>query len=80
MHLPIISDEVYYDLVFDDSITFESAGPLAATLDVPVICVNSLSKLYMVPGWRMGWAIVYNNKHGYLDQVKAGLNRIPLPL
>ena len=44
-----------------------------------MICLNSLSKVYMVPGWRLGWIIVYN-RHGYFDKVKdhlAKYQRIP---
>ena len=44
-----------------------------------MICLNSLSKIYMVPGWRLGWIIVYN-RHGYFDKVKDHLSnylRIP---
>ena len=28
--------------------------------DVPVLSCSSLSKKYLVPGWRVGWIITYN--------------------
>lgn len=69
--LPLICDEVYYGLVFPGQ-TFESFGNL--TDDVPMLCLNSLSKVYQVPGWRLGWIIVYN-RHGHLDVVKDHISK-----
>lgn len=70
--IPIISDEVYYGLSFDDSRPFHSFGNL--TSDVPIICTGAISKIYLLPGWRLGWAIVYNN-HGYFDKVIDNLHK-----
>lgn len=42
--------------------------------DVPVICVGAISKIYCLPGWRLGWNIVYNN-HGYFDKVIENLHK-----
>jgi tyrosine aminotransferase len=64
--VPLLCDEVYYGLVFPGQ-EFHSFGNLST--EVPMLCLNSLSKLYQVPGWRLGWVIVYN-RHGYLDVVK----------
>jgi tyrosine aminotransferase len=64
--IPIISDEVYYGLSYDEERPFISMGNLTQT--VPVMCTGALSKIYCVPGWRCGWTIVYN-KHGYFDKV-----------
>jgi tyrosine aminotransferase len=36
--------------------------------------VNSLSKAYIVPGYRAGWIIVYNRQN-YLDKVLLGLGK-----
>lgn len=70
--IPIISDEVYYGLSYDESRPFISMGNL--TQDVPVLCTGALSKIYCVPGWRCGWTIVYN-KHGYFDKVIDNLGK-----
>ena len=39
-----------------------------------MICMNSLSKVFQVPGWRLGWLITYN-RYGYLDIVKDHLTK-----
>jgi tyrosine aminotransferase len=64
--VPIISDEVYYGLTYDPERPFISFGN--ATSTVPVICTGAISKIYCLPGWRLGWTIVYNNQ-GYFDDV-----------
>ena len=38
------------------------------TKDVPILATGSISKIYLLPGWRCGWVIAYNN-HGYFDKV-----------
>ena len=50
--LTILADEVYGELGFDGPI------PLLGTLDrdAAVISLSSLSKAYLPPGWRAGWA------------------------
>lgn len=70
--VPIIADEVYYGLVYEDDAEFYSMGNL--TKDVPIICTGSLAKIYALPGWRLGWTIVYNN-HGYLDDVIENIHK-----
>ena len=34
-----------------------------------------MSKIYCLPGWRLGWVIVYNN-HGYFDNVTTHLHKL----
>merc|ERR1712147_278746 len=70
--IPIISDEVYYGLSYDEERPFISMGNL--TENVPVLCTGALSKIYCVPGWRCGWTIVYN-KHGYFDKVIENMGK-----
>lgn len=70
--IPIISDEVYYGLVYEDDAEFTSMGNL--TKEVPVICVGAISKIYALPGWRLGWSIVYNNG-GYFSDVIENLHK-----
>ena len=69
--LPIIADEVYYGLSYDEERPFISFGN--ATTTVPVITCCALSKIYCVPGWRLGWNIVYNHS-GYFDDVLKNLS------
>jgi tyrosine aminotransferase len=70
--VPIISDEVYYGLSYDEERPFHSMGNMTST--VPVMCTGALSKIYCVPGWRFGWTIVYNNQ-GYFDKVIDNLGK-----
>ncbi|MHA2314975.1 MAG: aminotransferase class I/II-fold pyridoxal phosphate-dependent enzyme [Candidatus Hermodarchaeia archaeon] len=46
-----MSDEVYDRLVYD----FAPTSTAALAKDVPVIGFNGLSKVYLVPGWRIGY-------------------------
>jgi alanine-synthesizing transaminase len=53
--LLILSDEIYDKLILDNQQHY-SAAVLAP--DVPTVTFNGLSKAYLVPGWRVGWAVV----------------------
>ena len=68
--IPIISDEIY------DEITFGGEQVATASLakDVPVITFNGLSKVYLVPGWRIGWAMFHHQ--GELDEIQDAFMRI----
>ncbi|EIN06409.1 tyrosine aminotransferas-like protein [Punctularia strigosozonata HHB-11173 SS5] len=55
--LPVITDEIYGDIVFDDQIFH----PLASiSTDVPVITIGGLAKRWLVPGWRIGWVAIHD--------------------
>jgi alanine-synthesizing transaminase len=57
-NLVILADEIYDELVFDGC----SHTPIAALApDLPVVTFGGLSKGYLVPGWRLGWAVVSGN-------------------
>lgn len=51
----LISDEVYDEIVFDDS--FVSAGVIADRED-RLVSIYSFSKVYAMTGWRVGYAVV----------------------
>jgi alanine-synthesizing transaminase len=70
-HLPIISDEIYDDIVFDRP--HYATASLAK--DAPIITFNGFSKVYLVPGWRMGYAL-FNNPNGELDKIQDAFMRI----
>lgn len=53
--LVIFADEIYEKLIFDETERHISVATLAQ--DLPVVTFNGLSKAYLVPGWRIGWAI-----------------------
>jgi alanine-synthesizing transaminase len=63
--LPLISDEVYDRLIYDR--VRKSTAALAK--DVPVIGFNGLSKVYLVPGWRIGYMYFYHPNQE-LDDLK----------
>lgn len=64
--LLIVSDEVYAPLVFDHK-PFVPMG-LFATV-VPVLTLGSISKRWLVPGWRLGW-IVACDPNGILKETR----------
>lgn len=51
----LISDEVYDEIVFDES--FVSAGAVAERED-RLVSIYSFSKVYAMTGWRVGYAVV----------------------
>eukprot|EP00250_Pteridium_aquilinum_P004232 c14458_g1_i1 orf=361-1668(-) len=57
LRLPIIADEIYGHIVFEEQAFF----PIASlTAKVPVLTVGGLSKRWMIPGWRLGWILIYD--------------------
>ncbi|HEY4960908.1 MAG TPA: aminotransferase class I/II-fold pyridoxal phosphate-dependent enzyme [Terriglobales bacterium] len=69
-NLLILADEIYDKLIFDPQEKHISIATLAQ--DVPIITFNGLSKAYLVPGWRIGWAIATGPReslHHYLEAV-----------
>jgi len=69
-HIPVISDEIYDDMVFDKK--HHATATLAE--DVPIITFNGFSKVYLVPGWRMGYVMFHHN--GDLDEIQDAFLRI----
>ena len=69
-NLIVFADEIYDKLVFDPDARHVSIATLAT--DVPVVTFNGLSKAYLVPGWRIGWAIAtgpHELLHPYMEAV-----------
>ncbi len=69
--IPVISDEIYDDITFDRE--HHSTASLAT--DAPIITFNGFSKVYLAPGWRIGYAM-FNNPNGELDRVQDAFYRI----
>ncbi|XP_075489147.1 putative aminotransferase TAT2 [Primulina tabacum] len=58
----LISDEVYYDLVFGGN-KFVPMGVFGSV--TPVVSLGTMSKRWLVPGWRLGW-IALSDPNGIL--------------
>lgn len=67
--LPIISDDVYDQMVFEGEIT----NMRSLAKDVPVVCGNSLSKNYIYPGARAGYIAFHGE--GW-DNIKDSIQRL----
>ncbi len=50
----LISDEIYHGITYDDEVPTETAVKFSHE----AIAVNSFSKYYSMPGWRLGWMVV----------------------
>ncbi|MEM2142135.1 MAG: aminotransferase class I/II-fold pyridoxal phosphate-dependent enzyme [Candidatus Thorarchaeota archaeon] len=68
--LPLISDEIYDQLTFDKMQT----PMVRAAGDVPVIGLNGISKVYLAPGWRVGY-IYFSDQNGELEPIRDAIMR-----
>ncbi len=53
----LISDEIYHGIVYDD----EVPQTTALAYSQHAVVVNSFSKYYSMPGWRLGWMVLPEN-------------------
>ncbi|KAH8076530.1 L-tyrosine aminotransferase [Aureococcus anophagefferens] len=72
--LPIVSDEIYKDLVFEDAENSCSLADVAVGA-CPVLAVDGLAKTSAVPGWRVGWIVLHDSVNA-LGDVREGLARL----
>ncbi len=68
--IPIISDEIYDKMSYGA----EFVSPVTISKDIPIIQLNGLSKIYLVPGWRIGYTIC-RSQNGELDEIKEAFMR-----
>lgn len=66
----VVSDEIYDDIVFEG----KQCATASLADDVPVITFNGFSKVYLVPGWRVGYALFSPNEE--LEELKEAYLRI----
>ena len=66
----LISDEIYDKMLYDD--TFVSPAKLAK--DVPMIILNGISKVYLAPGWRIGYLGIRDSED-QLNDIRDGIMR-----
>ncbi|XP_022149591.1 tyrosine aminotransferase-like [Momordica charantia] len=77
----LISDEVYAHMAFGTK-PFVPMGEFGSI--VPVLTLGSLSKRWIVPGWRLGWILTTDpngilEKHGIVESIKNYLDITPDP-
>jgi len=74
--LPIISDEIYAEMVFPGN-KFYSVTTLCAeyNMRVPVFMLSGMAKYWLVPGWKVGWMCIHD-PYNLLKQARIGLNHL----
>ena len=70
-NIPLVSDEIYDDLTFSE----KQVATASLAKDVPVITFNGFSKVYLVPGWRLGY-VLFHHESGELNDVQDAFMRI----
>lgn len=68
----VLSDEIYNKLVYDGKRAVSTAS---LNRKVPVIILNGISKIYLAPGWRLGYLAV-RDAYGLLEEVKTGIENL----
>jgi aspartate/methionine/tyrosine aminotransferase len=66
--LPIISDEIYGLLTFGN-VKAKSIAQVAS--DVPAIVLSGISKVFMCPGWRVGYIAIHDPQGKMAEIIKA---------
>lgn len=68
-NIRVIFDEIYHGLVYGDN----KKTPCALSFDGDIVVINSFSKYYSMPGWRVGWMVVPDN---LIDSIGAIMRNI----
>ncbi|MFO8018636.1 MAG: aminotransferase class I/II-fold pyridoxal phosphate-dependent enzyme [Promethearchaeia archaeon] len=69
--IPIISDEIYDQIIFEKQYTC----PASLSKDVPIIGLNGFSKAHLATGWRMGYMYYYDPEKKIID-LKRGIEKM----
>jgi aspartate/methionine/tyrosine aminotransferase len=65
-NLPIMSDEIYSLITFDE---IEAKPTAALSSDVPIITLNGMAKFFMRTGWKLGYAAFYDPEEKISKQI-----------
>ncbi len=65
-----ISDEIYDRIVYDAPYN----GAASLEKDVPKVIVNGFSKVYIMPGWRLGYLYIAD-QDGKLEKLKEAIDK-----
>ena len=58
--LLILADEIYYDMAFEEYLCHMA---VKMNEEVPVLMIGGMAKRFMVPGWRVGWMVVFDRNN-----------------
>ncbi len=64
----LISDEIYDKMLYEDSFI----SPAKIAKDVPMIILNGISKVYLAPGWRIGYLAI-RDVNEQLAEIREGI-------
>ena len=64
----IFSDEIYERMILDGD---EHISIASMTNEVPAVTMNGLSKAYLVPGYRIGWAAITGKRKELAEYIEA---------
>jgi aspartate/methionine/tyrosine aminotransferase len=70
----LISDEIYHGL------SYGAKAHSALEYSDQAIIINSFSKYYCMPGWRLGWMVMPDHLSEYLDNISGNLFLTPSSL
>ena len=68
--IPLITDEIYDQIAYDEPV---STAEIAK--DVPVIGLNGFSKVYLMTGWRLGYAYFTGQDEKMLDELREHVTK-----
>ncbi|KAF7492765.1 Tyrosine aminotransferase [Sarcoptes scabiei] len=71
--LPIIADEIYENIVFSGH-KFHAIASL--TEEVPILHCSGTTKKFLIPGWRLGWIAINDQKDRFGQEIRTALNSL----
>ena len=68
--IPLISDEIYDQIAYDAPVSTANVAK-----DVPVIGLNGFSKVYLMTGWRLGYAYFTGQDEKMLEELREHVTK-----